>query len=207
MQKRVYLILLIVGAVVGIILVVVFLIKPFSGTPSTQPAPLDRGAVERPFNPAEPPTFQSATGPAPDVNSPEEQERQAQEALKRQAMSYAGRQGSYSSIDGFESMRQVYPESTKTLADFLEAERQKLIAAHPSYGPSYGRTTRSLSANIVSSEPILTGTKAVLEVQAQVLTNEADGTEHLTYEKITVSFEKSNGEWVANDIRRDPLQL
>jgi hypothetical protein len=208
MQKRTYLILLIVGAVLALIAVVFFFLRPFGdGTPATQPTPPPSGVPQTPFNPAAPPTFESPTGVAPDINDPAEQERQAQEALKRQAMSYAGRVGSHSSVDGFISIRQVYTESTEPLRERLESERQSLVATYPSFGPNYGKTTRSLSAFIASSEPIFTGTFALVEVQAQVVTNDTNGTETITYEKIAITFTRSNGEWLAAEIERESIQL
>ena len=186
-----------------------FIVRPFDGGDQDviQPEPPPTEIPDRPFDPTTPPVLEPSTGPTPDVNSPEERERQAQEALKRQAMSFAGRSGSYSSVDSFASMRQVYSESTERLRDFLETQRQDLISRYPSFGSSYGRTVRSLSADVVSGVPVLSNDTVVLEVQTQVTINATDGQESIIYEMVTVTFVKSGEEWVADDVRVAPLDL
>lgn len=207
MNKRTYLILLVIGAIVAVGLVIFYFLWPRdTQTPVTQPPPVDR-APAQPFDPSRPPTLEPSTEPAPDINDPAERERQAQEALKRQALDFASRQGSYSSVDEFAAIRQVYTQSTQELADFLEGERQTLIARYPAFGPSYGRTTRSLSAKILTGIPVLESGTAEVEVQAQVVTNSASGGETIGYERIVVSYTKSGNTWVASRVEASPLEL
>jgi len=207
-KKRIYLIVLIISAAAAVAAVVFYFLWPgISGpTPSKQP-PAQTSTPPAPFDPSRPPTLQPPTGSAPDINDPAEQERQAEEALKRQALDFAGRQGSYSNANDFVAIRQAYPQSTTQLATFLESQRQELINTYPSYGAPYGRTMRSLSANITAGQPILNGTAATVEVQTQVVTNNTNGSSATSYVKVTIEYIKSGDVWMADHIQSEPLPL
>jgi len=209
MNKRIYLILLIVGSALAIALVIFYFLWPFgSGGPKApQPQPLPSEIPSQPFDPSRPPTLDTSDVPTPDINDPAERERQAQEALKRQGLDFSARQGSYSSADEFIAIRQIYPQSTSNLVAFLEDKRQSLIDKHPFYGASYGRTTRSLSAKILSGTPIVESKSAVVEVQTQVVTNDSNGSESISYERVTISYTKSGSTWLAERVETTPMDL
>jgi len=206
-RRAILLILLVVGAIAGILAVIFFIIRPFEGSGPAQPSPLPEPS--RPtFDPSQPPVTPSApTGTTPSTSDPVERERQAQEALKRQALDYAGRQGSYSSVDGFIAIRQVYTLSTPTLQQFLESKRQELVRQYPGFGPSWSKGTRPLSAKITSGTPVLSSPQVVVEVQAQTTTNETDGTETVAYERIIITYTSINGSWIAERVDIAPLEL
>jgi len=206
-NKRVFLITLIVVAVLAVLGVIYFFFWPFDfGTqPERQPPPQETPV--QPFDPSRAPVREQPEGPAPDINDPAEQERQAQEALKRQALDFSARAITYSSVNQFESIRQVYPDSTNELVEFLENQRQELASRYPAFGPAYGRTTRSLSANITDGTPVLENETVTVAVQAQVIINGTDGSETISYERITITFNRVGESWFADRIETQPLDL
>lgn len=206
-RRAILLILLVVGAIAGILAVIFLIIRPFEGVTPEQPPPLP-GQTRPEFNPEQAvPTVPSPTGTPPSTTDPAEQERQAQEALKRQAMDYAGRQGSYSSVDGFASIRQVYTLSTTSLQQYLESQRQALAVQYPAFGPSWSKVTRPLSARIISGVPVLASAEVVVEVQAQTIVHDTNGAETVAYERITITYTGSAGARVADRIEIVPLNF
>lgn len=205
-NKRLLLFLLIAGGILGVLAVVFFILKPFQN--SNQPSEQPTVPEQRPFNPqGAVPQLPEATGTPPSPNDPAEAERQAQEALKREAMNYAARQGTYSSVDGFASVKTVFDLSTQEVRDFLQARSDQLAKQYPSYGPSYGRTTRALSAAITDGTPVLDGSQVGIDVQAQVILNDAQGNETVSYELIRLTFAKIADAWLVSNIRIEPLNL
>ncbi len=205
-NKRLLLFLLVGGGILAIAAILFFVFKPFQQS-SQIPAQPDV-PQQRVFNPQEAvPKLPEATGTPPSADDPAEAERQAQEALKRQAVEYAARQGTYSSVDGFAAVKTVYDQSTQAVQDFLKARSDKLITQYPSYGPSYGRTTRALSATIVSGTPILSGTEAHVDVQTQVILNDVQAQETVSYELVGLNLKKEAGVWLVSDITVEPLNL
>jgi hypothetical protein len=210
MNKRFYLLILFVAAIIGIGLVVWFILRPvlpFGGTPAEQPPAL-RANVETPFDPtkAAPQPPETGEQPAVDANSPEEQERQAEAALNRQAMDFAARQGTYSNADGFESLRGVFPSVTSELRTKLEERRNQLLKDHPTYGTAWSQTIRTLSSSIEqASLPIGDRTNATLVVQSQQITEDAHAGKTSSLVTIQIDFVKQNGFWIPSDVLLQPL--
>jgi hypothetical protein len=198
MNKRLLAIVLVLFAIATVILAFVWVVLPLFRPSTEQPPPLPS-----PAGPVTPPTPAFPTQPPeppPDPNSPAEKERQAQEALKRRAVDFASRVASYSSVDDFAGIRDVFGDATAEVQSFLEAERKKLVEAHPSFGPSWGQTTRSVASRIEEGIPVLNGTRAVVVVQTQKTIERSDGPSETRYEEAVLSFQKVNGEWLVNRI-------
>ncbi len=207
MNKRILFVLLALVGIIGIGLVVWFVLKPvLPGIPGfNQQPPALQPRVETPFDPSKavPPT------PNPmikaDPTSPEEKERQAQEALKRQALDFSARQGTYSNADDFDSLRELFPLVTSELRKKLETRREQLRLDHPSFGPSWSQTMRALSADVEpKSVPVLSNTKAVVYVQAQQVTQDRNA-QTTALVRLTVSFTKQGQLWIPSDVSLDPL--
>lgn len=208
MNKKFLFVLLAVVGVVGIGLVVWFVLKPvLPSLPglNKQPAPLPT-RVETPFDPSKAVPSAPTTTVKVDPTSPSEKERQAVEALKRQALDVAARQGTYSNSDDFDSLRELFPLVTTEFRTKLEARREQLRKDHPAFGTSWSQTMRSLSADLEpKSAPILSGTNAVVYVQAQQITEDNKNTQVSALVRLTVSFAKQNGAWIPSDVTLDPL--
>lgn len=205
MNKRLLFVLLAIAGAIGIGLVLWFILRPvLPSLPGQQPPPLPT-RVETPFDPsrATPPTPKSDV--KVDPTSPEEKERQAQEALKRQAMDFAARQATYSNSDDFDSLREMFPVVSASLRAELETRYNQLRKDHPSFGPAWSQTTRSLSAEVdTDSVPVLNGTQATVYVQAQQ-TVESNTGKTSSLARITVSFIKQGNAWIPSDVSFDPL--
>lgn len=207
MNKRLLFVVLAIVGVIGIGLVLWFVLRPvlptIPGLNQQPPTLPDR--VETPFDPTKsvPPTPKSDV--KVDPTSPEERERQAQEALKRQAMDFAARQGTYSNSDDFDSLRETLPTVTAELRAELETRRNDLRRDHPAFGTAWSQTMRTLSAEIEpSSAPILTATQATVYVQAQQVT-ETNNSKTDTLVRLTVVFTKQGSIWIPSDVSLQPL--
>lgn len=201
MQKRLLLVVLILLAAAGLFAVYWFVLRPvLPGQPAAQPPASTQRPVEREFQPEnsapQPPTN---TGPAPSATDPAEVERQAQEAFKRFAMELAGRAGTFSNADQYESLRTLQASVDASYADKLEELRSSLLRDRPSYGSSYGQSMRALSATIdQGSTPIVSRTTARATVQAQRTIN-SGGTSQTTYVTVTIDARKNGNGWIATD--------
>jgi len=205
MQKRNLFILLLVLAILGIGAVVWFILRPvlpsipgFTQQPPALPA-------EVPFNPQNSvPQQPTTTGQNTDPNSPQEKERQAQEALKRQATDFAARQGTYSSADNYESLRAITVAVTPELRTKLEARLAQLRKDHPNFGPSWSQSIRPLSTTLSNASiPVLSKTSATLTVQAQQVTESASG-EQTAMVTLTVVYAKQGDSWIPSDVSLQP---
>jgi hypothetical protein len=202
MQKRSLFLLLLLVAILGIGAVVWFVLRPvlpsIPGLTTQQPPALP---TEVPFNPQNStPSLPTSTGQAADPNSPQEKERQAQEALKRQALDFTARQGTYSSADNFEGLRAITVAVTPELATKLNARLAQLRKDHPNYGPSWSQSMRPLSAAIdPASVPVLNGASAKLTIQAQQVTD-SQGSQQTAQVTINVSFVKQGDNWIPSDV-------
>lgn len=205
MNKRILFGLLIAAALLALGAVFWFVLKPvLPGFPSQQPPALPASV---PFDPSKsaPTPPAPTTGVKPDANSPAERERQAQEALKRQGMDYAARQGSYSNADDYQAIRDAEAGVTAELIAKLEARRTQLRKDHPAFGASYSQTIRSLSTDLdASSIPVLNGTNAKVVVQAQQITEEEGKPRAVTTVLLTLSFVKSGDSWIPSDVSLQP---
>lgn len=198
-------ILIALGAV-GLILALWFVVIPLwrENRPSAQPPPVETTAPTTGSPSA--PTIAIPAQPAADPNSPEEKERQAQERLKQQASAFVAFIGTYANEDGFGSLREAGLRSTGDLQSFLLKQRDALSAVHPRFGPSWGQTTRAVAARVLSGIPVLLSDKAEVVVQTQRETGPAGGERKTTYEEVTISFQKSDGAWIASRIEHKPYE-
>jgi len=205
MQKRYLFLILLVAAILGIGAVLWFVLRPvLPSIPglTQQPAPLP---AEVPFNPSNSaPQVPTTTGTPTDQNSPQERERQAEEAVKRQASDFAARQGTYSNADNFESLRAITATVTPELRTKLEARLAQLRKDHPEFGTSWSQTIRPLSVSLDTfSIPVLNRADAKVYVQAQQVTN--PGTVETTATvTITVLFVKQGDKWIPSDVSLQP---
>jgi DNA polymerase III gamma/tau subunit len=207
MNKRFLFVLLAIAGAIGISLVLWFILRPvlpsFPGINQQPPTLPNR--VETPFDPTKsvPPTPKSDV--KADPTSPEERERQAQEALKRQALDFAARQGTYSNSDDFDSLREMFPVVTAALRAKLEARYNDLRRDHPAFGAAWSQTMRALSADIEpSSAPVLNGTQATVYVQAQQVT-ETNNSKTDSLVRLTVEFTRQGSTWIPSDVSLQPL--
>jgi hypothetical protein len=125
--------------------------------------------------------------------------------LKQQASDFSARAGSYSSVDGFASIRDVYVGVTASVQTYLEVQRKQLIQAHPAYGPSWGQTTRSLASRITSPLPVLGKDTAEVTVQVQVTVEAAGASPQVSYQEIILSYQKIGGAWIVSHISSQPF--
>ncbi len=209
MNKRFLFILLALAGGIAILLVLWFILRPalpFVRQPAQQPPALPP-RVETPFDPAKAvPTPPAPSDVPADPASPEERERQAQEALKRQAMDFAARQGTYGSADGFESLRELYPLVTADLRAKLEDRREQLLRDHPAFGASWSQSIRALSATIErASLPLGDRTGSSVVVEAQQITDDAQTGRTTALVELRVSFVRINGAWIPSDVSLAPL--
>ncbi len=153
------------------------------------------------------PGISSSAKQAPDANSPEEKERQAQERLKQQASEFVVMVGTFSQADEFDALREAGLQTTKDLHGFLSKQRATLMAAHSRFGPSWGQTTRAISARLISGTPLLSSSSAEVMVQAQREVGSINGDRKTSYEEVTVTFQKSGALWVASRLESKPYEF
>ncbi len=207
MNKRFLFVILAVVGLIAVGLVIWFVLRPvLPGLPGSQQPPTLPNRVETPFDPSKavPPT------PNPDIKadptSPEEKERQAQEALKRQALDFSARQGTYSNSDDFDSLRELFPIVSAAFRTKLEARREQLRRDHPSFGPAWSQTMRALSADIEpTSAPVLSKNEALVYVQAQQVTEDNRAEPVAALVRLSVFFTKQDGVWIPSDVTLSPL--
>ena len=192
--------------VAGLLAIVGVVLWLRSGKPAptiqtpTQPSGIVPAQTGAPATPAaKQPAIAQPSGPT-------EPERQAQEALRHQAVSFVAREGSYTSSDGFAALKSVYTEVTPAVQTFLEGERTRLAAAHPASGAYWGQTTKSVSSKITSSDPVLTSTSTQVQVQTQVTVEETWKADVITYQVVTVNFQKQDNAWQVVRIERKPFE-
>ena len=145
--------------------------------------------------------------PPPEPGSPEDRERQAQEALKRFSIDAVARSGSYSNVDGFASLQQAALDATVARQAELTSLRQSLTAAHPPLGPSWGLTTKALSARIVSGTPLLSSSLAVVVVQAQKTQTESGKDPVVSFVEVRLALDKVGQSWKIASQTESALEL
>lgn len=201
MKNRILLVLLLIAAIAGIGAVVWYILRPALPTNIvTQQPGSTQKAPEVPFN-ATPvlPKPVVTTNPV-DATSPAELERQAQEALKREALSMAARLNTYSNADGFDALRVMQASVDLDMVAKLEAQRLTLRRDHPSFGSSWGQTMQGLSAVLNSPPPILTATQASVSVQVQVTVEDASKAPAVSQKRIDLSFKRHGDSWLVSDM-------
>ncbi len=212
MSKRTLALLLIIGGIVAILAVLLWLFYPAKRAPGSPLQPSGTVPVgvlkgKSPNGSPSPSRAGGTTPPAPAVMTSAERERQAQEALKQQAMVFAAREGSYSNADEFISIRAVYVDVTAGMQTFLEAERQQLIKAHPARGASWGQTSHALSARLSSNPPLLGKDSAEVTVQIQQTITADNNSPTVSYQEIILSFQKVGDRWLVTHLTSHPLAL
>ncbi len=199
MKNRILLILLVLAALAGIIAVVWFILRPaLPGSLTQQPPGSGQQVSEKPFNPT-PALPQPSTGGATDGNSPAEQERQAQEALKRTALDMAARLNTYSNADGFDALRVIQASVDQSFVEALETRRLTLRNEHPAFGSPWGMTMNALSATLNSPPPILSAVQASVSIQAQSTIEAFGRANEVKQVRIDLTFKKNNNVWVVSE--------
>lgn len=211
MSKRVIAFCLIIFALIVIVLTLVWAFKPSvlerrsSSPPSiSDQAPSDIG---RPSDQ----TASTSTSPSVkpktlDPNSPEERERQAEEAAKRFALQFSARALTFSSLDQFRSLATIYPDATKEVQSYLEKQRQDLAAKYPQTDRTWGMTTNALAARLTTGGGVIGQTKIGVTVQAQQ-TREAAGVKQTpTYVEIVLELTRNGYAWNVSRITTQPFE-
>lgn len=205
MNKRFLAFLLAVAGLIALGLVVWFVLLPaLRRTPTTPTQPTTPTGQTGTQNPA---IVTPPTTPTSEPGSPEDRERQAQEALKRFSIDAVARAGSYSNVDGFAALQQAALDATVGRQAELVALRQSLSADHPPLGPSWGLTTKALSARIVSGTPLLSSSLAVVTVQAQKTQTESGKASVVSFVEMRLSLEKVGTSWKIASQTESALEL
>jgi hypothetical protein len=198
MQKRTIAILLVVVGAALILAVLGWLFlgkKSIKQPPAPQPSPTIRTS---------PPVAQPMpTSGAPVVS---QSEQQLQDQLKRQASDFAARMGSYSSLDEFAGIKNVYVNATPAVQTFLESERQTLTRLHPIIGPSFGQTARALTSRITSPLPIEKQTRVQLTVQVQHTIEDGSKID-VEYAEVQITLERQDAAWIVSRVSSESITL
>lgn len=204
MSRRTIAILLIAFGLISIIGIGLWLWWPYRKTTVVKtPAPIAQ----------QPPGYSNDQGAAttPIVNAPiavpsydrgQEalDERRIEDLLRRQAIDFTARAGTYANADEFAGLKQVYVDATPELQAYLEAQRLQLVKDHPVRGvAAWGQTARALSSKITSALPVRGASSVDVVVQLQVIAG-PDGQTQKSYKQATLSYKLVNGIWVANRI-------
>jgi len=200
MRNRILLALLVISAILGVIAVIWFVLRPvLPGGLAPQPPGTTQNPSDKPFNPT--PTLpQPATSTGVDSNSPAERERQAQEALKRTALDMAARLNTYSNADGFDALRALQASVDPTMAVKMEAIRLTLRRDQPSFGTPWGQSVQALSSTLNSPPPILTASQASVTVQVQSTVEDNAKADVVTQNRIDLTFKRNGNAWLVSDM-------
>ncbi len=193
MNKRTTLLLLLAVAVLLIAGVLYWMFGGKTGPVQQPPAPQPTGGV--PAETSVPFTTSTNRG-----MTDAEKERQAQEAIKRQAMILGSRLGTYGNADAFVAIKTVYVDATSDVQAYLESIRVRLDREHPIKSGAWGQTTKALSARIDSGFPVLTSRAVDVIVQTQKVVESAGVADVVTYEEAKLSFVKQGSLWVLSRV-------
>jgi hypothetical protein len=206
MNRRTLAILLIILGAAAVIGILIWTFYPvYQQRVAQQPPPITNTVPAPQFTapqitgdqPIPVPVFRpAATSTNP--NGPEEQERQAQDALRRRSLDLVSRLGSYASSDQFESMKATYVDLTPAAKTYIESVRQSLVKTYPQT-MSWGRTTKAVAAVITDGFPIRNANNTKVTVQSQVITNQGD-VATVTYTESFLEFEKQNNIWMLSKV-------
>lgn len=196
MNKRILAIILVVVGILAVIGTLWFFVfkKPSAPVVPQQPGQ-NTVTPSVPFDPSTSvPTFQPPTGTPPDANSAEEKERQAQEKLRRIAMNYAARLGTYSADDRFEAIRDAQAIATADFQPRLAALRAQLQNDH-AVGSNWSQMARPATSAIEpASLPVFGKTSATINVQAQRTVGSTQD-----YLNIAITLTEQNGNWLVSN--------
>lgn len=204
MNKRFLALLLALAGLIALGLVIWFIVLPTLRRAPTTPPPTTQNP---PVTNTQQPTVVTSPPVTQPLDSAEERERQAQEALKRFSMDATSRAYSYANTDGFLALQQAALDATPAQQARLAEERAALLKEHPQLGPSWGVTTKGLSAKITGGTPLLSSSLAVVVVQAQRTTTEAGKEPVVSYSEIRLSLEKSGEAWKISSMTETALEL
>lgn len=207
MSKRLIAVILIIVGILAIAGVLYWTFRPTPNQPGYMPpAPSNEQLVPgEPLPPLPGPAATPPTQPsAPPVSSAEEQEQQL---LLNRASAFVGRQGSYTNLDGFIALRDVYLDVSPTVRAFYQAEMERLAKEHPVTAGTWVQTVRALSSKITSETPIIGKNQVVVSVQAQQVIEAGLTPAALTYVEFTVTFTREQGIWKVARIESKPLEL
>ena len=137
----------------------------------------------------------------------EQQEFQKQDIAIQRAKFFAATLGTYSSVEGFSSFRDVRVQATPEIQDFLMAEQKRLTEAHPAYGPSWSQSTRALSAKISSALPMGSADTVEVQVDTQQVVESAQAPQQISYQRATVAMRKVGSTWFVSRITWSAFEL
>jgi len=209
MSKRLIAVILIVIGILAIAGVLYWTFRPTGNQPTLLPTTPENGQLV-PGEPVPPLVSPSATPPspvapsAPPISSAEEQEQQL---LLNRAAAFVGRQGSYTNLDGFIALRDIYLDVSPTVRAFYQAEQERLTKEHAVTNGTWVQTVRALSSKITSETPIIGKNQAVVSVQAQQVIEAGLTPAALSYVEFTVTFTREQGVWKVSRIESKPLEL
>jgi len=197
---------LLILVVVIFLALLVWVVRPLftAKTPVVQPSALP-GEIQPAPSPAAPVTPVTPAAPTPSPYTPsggltdQEQERQAEEALKRQALAFAARVGSYSSVDGFATLHEVYDQALPAVQNFLNQTTADLAKQHPATGASWGQTTTALAPQITGGLPLNSSQTAEVTVETRV-TIETNGQSTANFQKTVLTYTKTDGTWLVSRV-------
>lgn len=204
MQRRTSIVLLLLAGIIAIIAVLWWALAPVLKKSADQqpPALPDKAAPVAPVTPSKIPT---AAKPATTLSGAALQEDQLQNALKRKAMVFAGRFGTYSSVDGFAALRDAQVDATTDLRKALVTQQAALQKDHPPYGNSWGITTLALSAAVVDA-PVAGKTSVSLTVQTQQNVYVAGAVQSTSYQEADMKLVKDGQDWRVSELTWKPVQ-
>lgn len=206
-NRRGIFIILIVLAVLALGAIVWWLVAPLFQPPASNPAeqPPELPVAIQPTTPVAP-TATQAFPPPPRPTDAEQRESYAQDVVMQRAKTLATALGTYSSAEGFASLRDLKVQSTAEMQAFLDSEQQRLVALHPSYGPAWSQSIRALSARIQSPLPVLGKTEVDVQVQAQQTVESDQQSPEISYQVASIKMVKVGEVWFARFIRWEPFQ-
>ncbi len=206
MQRRTSIVLLLVAGIIAILAVLWWALSPLLKKPAEEQPPTlpDRALPVAPSGPSKIPTANKPAVDAP-VSETTLKEDQLQNAIKRKAMVFAGRLGTYSSVDGFAALRDAQVDATVAMRAKLTAQQTALQSEHPPYGTSWGVTTLALSAAIAET-PITGKSSVTVRVQTQQSVYRGGTLQNSSYQQADLLLVKEGDEWRVSELTWKPVQ-
>lgn len=202
--KRIAFLLLLVVGILGIIATVYFLFLRPGDAPVAPVVDQTRGGALPANAPIPAIPVATSTAPAPSPDSAAEQERKAREALFRRAREIAARSATYSSVDRFDAISQVFIDVSPELRTTLAAEQNRLIQEVGT--GSRRQTTRALSARLTQDVLVRSASTVQVEVDTQQVTQDG-GTSATRLRRATMQLQKQGDTWIATSLTWGDLPL
>lgn len=194
-QRRTQAILLIIFGLAVIIGVILWLLWPSlqkKAPTYTQPPAYSDTQVQPTNQPPLPAAVVKPADPAV-VNS-----RRVEDKLRRMAQDFTERAGSYSNADGFAALRNVGLTATPAVRDFLNQEQARLTKAYPLRDGTWGQTVNAPASHLASPTPIVGQQEVVVQVEAQIITEDGLAAPVKSYRNAEVSFQRSGQDWLVS---------